>query len=412
MTQELRADIVIIGGGIMGLWARALLARAGYGVLLIEKSCLGDGQTIRSQGILHRGLKYGLSRAAREASDQLEDAVETWERALRGEGAVDLRRADVLSNHTCFWTVDGGLLAGLTAQIGTRLLKAESRSRELERGEFPPGFRGAPASVRVWSAAEPVLDAPSLLACVRDAGAGPVMLATVTFLGDHGSREGPQIEAQLHDGDSIRVAAGCVVLAAGEGNEHLLTMAGLDGPGASQRRPLQMGLVDHVPFELFGHVLRPGSDKPRITITTGRRDGTLVWYVGGDVAERGVDMNDDDFRALLAAEVAACVPWADLSRSRFSSLRVDRAEGRTEDGKRPAGPVVRRFGRLIAAWPTKLALAPLAARRIMELVGEIRRPTRTAPISLSLAADICDLPWSDPALKWSLNADAKAGRQP
>lgn len=402
MSEQHRADVVIIGGGIMGLWARALLARAGFGVALVERSCLGDGQTIRSQGILHRGLKYGLTRSARETSDQLEESAEAWEKCLRGEGEVDLRKVRVLSPSTHFWTVDGGALLNLTTSIGVSwFVKAQSRPRELERGGFPAAFQGAPRSVRVWEVTEPVLDASSLVSGVRSAVEGGLMLGDVTFIGDHGCEEGPEVEVALHNGETARIRARCVILAAGEGNESLLKLAGLDGPAAAQRRPLHMALVDGVGFPLFGHVLRAGSDKPRITVTTGERAHSRTWYIGGDVAEKGVEQGGEEFRSAVREELQACLPWVKFDGARFSSLRVNRAEGRTASGARPGGPMLKRYGRIIAAWPTKLALAPLAAKEALREASQIvGAPSGATPSASTLAAEVCDLPWNDPQRTW------------
>ena len=60
--NRIRVDVVIVGGGIAGLWLLNLLRSRGYGAVLIERSAFGDGQTICSQGMIHGGLKYALGR--------------------------------------------------------------------------------------------------------------------------------------------------------------------------------------------------------------------------------------------------------------------------------------------------------------------------------------------------------------
>ncbi|MCC6427087.1 MAG: FAD-dependent oxidoreductase [Phycisphaerales bacterium] len=405
MMAGSRADVVVIGGGITGLWIRASLSRAGYGVVLIERSCLGDGQTMRSQGILHRGVKYAFSESARGASEQLADAATVWESALRGEGLLNLSTVRVLSECTYLWTV-GGVLANLTAWSASKALR--SGVRELERGAFPAGFAGAPAAVRVWRVDEPVVDPLSLVAAVRDAGSGPIVLGDVNFIGERGksSGGGVEVDALMHNGEIAEISAGCVVCAAGEGNEELLHLAGIHEVWkVAQRRALHMGIIEGAPFELFGHVPRAGTDKPRITVTTSRvgsgRDQKLVWYVGGNIAERGVKQEEDEFRESALAEVRECVPWADLSRARFSSLRIDRAEGKTESGERPDGPVVRRFGRIMGVWPTKLALAPIAAEMALaEVRGMEISPGSQRLENDALAAEVCELPWEDDGRVW------------
>ena len=55
------ADVVIIGGGVAGLWTLDQLVREGHRAVLLESSRLGEGQTVAAQGIIHGGLKYSLS---------------------------------------------------------------------------------------------------------------------------------------------------------------------------------------------------------------------------------------------------------------------------------------------------------------------------------------------------------------
>ncbi len=54
-AQALSTDILIVGGGIAGLWLNARLRRAGYATVLVESASLGGGQSVKSQGIIHGG---------------------------------------------------------------------------------------------------------------------------------------------------------------------------------------------------------------------------------------------------------------------------------------------------------------------------------------------------------------------
>ena len=51
-------EVLVVGGGVCGLWVLNRLRSEGYDAWLVERSALGDGQTIASQGILHAGAKY------------------------------------------------------------------------------------------------------------------------------------------------------------------------------------------------------------------------------------------------------------------------------------------------------------------------------------------------------------------
>jgi hypothetical protein len=201
-----------------------------------------------------------------------------------------------------------------------------------------------------------VLDTLSLVSALTDLHAGCIRAgrAQIEDRGDH---------VVLHvAGRSM--TAGHLVSTAGAGNETLLPQLGLPAK-AAQRRPLHQVLIENAPAPLWAHCFDT-SDKPRVTITTHRKqDGTLVWNVGGLIAENGVQQSEAELIAAARGEFAALLPNLDFSRSRFAGFRVDRAEGATDSGHKPDSPVLQRKGRITLAWPTKLALAPQLADLIL-----------------------------------------------
>ena len=64
--QTIKTDILIFGGGIAGLWLLNRLRAAGYSVLLLEQDRLGGSETLNANGIIHGGLKFGLSAMLRD----------------------------------------------------------------------------------------------------------------------------------------------------------------------------------------------------------------------------------------------------------------------------------------------------------------------------------------------------------
>jgi glycerol-3-phosphate dehydrogenase len=56
----MQLDLLIVGGGAAGLWILDTLFWRGARAVLLENDCLGSGQTISAQGIIHGGLKYTL----------------------------------------------------------------------------------------------------------------------------------------------------------------------------------------------------------------------------------------------------------------------------------------------------------------------------------------------------------------
>jgi hypothetical protein len=170
-----------------------------------------------------------------------------------------------------------------------------------------------------------------------------------------------------------------------------------------QVRPLHQALLRPAPFPLYAHALQV-KPKPRMTVTTCRAaNGDLVWYLGGELAETGVERSAAEQAHAARDELAACLPWVDLGGAKIASFKINRAEGLLSGGGRPEGPVLRRFGRVLALWPTKLAMAPSAAEEVLEEIRSMGvNPTRiqlpagdesSAPI---FATALCD----SPSLRW------------
>src|SRR3990167_7434350 len=105
-TNTTRADVVIFGGGIAGLWTLHTLLQRGYKAILLEAHEFGSGQTIKSQGIIHGGLKYALNGNLSAASQALQNMPKFWQQCLNGQGAIDLSATEVLSDHQAMWSIN------------------------------------------------------------------------------------------------------------------------------------------------------------------------------------------------------------------------------------------------------------------------------------------------------------------
>lgn len=387
-------DCLIVGAGVAGLWLRANLSAAGYSTLTIERSRAGEGQTIASQGILHRGLKYQLSPAAAKAAAELQAAQKDWDDALEGRGPVDLRTVKLLASSMHMWAPPGGV-TGVLAKVtaGMASLTISSAARGLPPAERPEAFARAHPDTAVYEVQERCVDVASLIYSLLRAAETPVVLAHPVALRDAGGH----VECALSTGDSVR--AGCVVATAGEGNAAIASLIGLNPTSCMQRRPLRMVAMRGAPFELNGHCIQPMSDKPRITVTTTRGRGTLYWWLGGVLAEEGVARDDSAQIGAARASLAECVPWADISRASFATFPIDRAEGRTAEGRRPDGPVVRAAGRVMLAWPTKLALAPTLARDVLARIAALGvAPRGAAPGEIAVLPALS--PWLAENVIW------------
>lgn len=369
----MQVDVLIVGGGIAGLWLLAELRSQGVNALLATDE-LGKGQTIASQGIIHGGTKYALTGKLTGATLAIGDMPRLWRAALQGEGAVDLSKVNVLAESQLLWT-SGGIGSRMTGFFASKAMK--SRMEAVPHDAYPELFRHPDFHGGLYRLDEPVLDVPSLLASLREQFSGALMQVDVQRSCLQQAGDVYRYLAVLPDGTGLEIKAGQIILTAGAGNEAL--MGSLAERSRSQlqmqRRPLQMVLLRGELPMIYAHALGM-SDKPRATITSHRdAQGRTVWYIGGQPAEQGVGKPAADVIAATRHELADLLPWVDFSGMEWATWHVDRAEGSQPDGSRPDQPVFRRIANVTAAWPTKLAFAPMLASRLQSELGMAKSGT-------------------------------------
>ncbi len=366
-TQTLEPDVLIFGGGVAGLWLINQLQNQGYQCLLLETGTLGGAQTLASQGIIHGGLKYALGGALSNESEAIAGMPERWRAAMGGQGPVPLNGLDVLSDTQHLWSA-GSVASRMTTFFASKMLRG--RIERLRRGDYPSALANARFKGQVYRLDDLVVDTESLLD-VLTAPVRPRLLRAPDLSGRLTWDERGIREVRL-DGTVIRPKLS--VLAAGEGNAALLDDAHarrLFTQDESQSRPLKMVLVRHrLGHSLYAHCVG-ASSKPRLTVTTHPLpDGSLVWYLGGDLAERGVERSDAEQIAAARTELDQLFPWLDFSGADWATLDVSRAEPRQNSLAKPDNAYARRDGDLILTWPTKLTLAPDLGDRVEALIRE------------------------------------------
>ncbi|MFC3608434.1 FAD-dependent oxidoreductase [Stutzerimonas tarimensis] len=373
MYPPISTDVLIVGGGVAGLWLNARLRQLGYATLLVERGALGGGQSGKSQGIIHGGAKYALHGALTGSSEAIADMPRRWRAALAGTGELDLRGVRLLSEAHYLWS-PGGLAGNLTSFFASKAMRG--RVDQVKGKDLPPALHHPDFKGRVYRLSELVLDVPSLIARLADLAEGSLLA---------GERISPLMEKDnlmgLHvDGQDI--TAKRVVLTAGGGNQALLDELGLRQP-AMQKRPLHMVMVKAPGLKpLYAHCLGGGS-KPRVTITSHpAADGELVWYLGGELAEaEGVARDEAAQIRHAQRELAELIPWIDLGGARWATLRIDRAEPVQSSLVRPDNAFLAEDGALMVGWPTKLALSPdFADRVIAALERDAIRPSTPPPL--------------------------------
>lgn len=388
--QQAQADIVIFGGGIAGLWTLARLRRAGFSAVLFESNALGGGQTIASQGIIHGGAKYALSGNLTASARSIGDMPQVWRACLAGRGELDLTRVKVLCEQQYLWSTTS-LISRMAGFFAGKAMR--SRMTQVDPAERPEVFQHPEFSGSLYRLEEQVLDVASLVAeLARQLGKYCYLIA----------EDDLELLTQADGSSLIRIPGHGVelqckrlILAAGKGNAELLNLLGRDHP-AMQLRPLHMAVVKGDLPLLFAHCLGSGTT-PRITITScPTADGRMAWYLGGQVAESGVERTPEQQIVMARMELSEVLPWVDITRCEWSTLRIDRAEPKSAGGMRPDSYYLHSDSGVITAWPTKLAFAPRLAQEI-QIVLE-RDDIKPEPGSLTgLAAlfgpDLALPPW-------------------
>jgi hypothetical protein len=139
-----------------------------------------------------------------------------------------------------------------------------------------------------------------------------------------------------------------------------------------------------------------------MTITTHYdSEGCTVWYLGGQIAEEGVERDHARQIAATKKELGELFPWLDLTTIQWGTLPIDRAEPKTSDGSRPDNVFAEELDGVITAWPTKLALAPRLAKVIIEKIeqGNVQ-PGPINELPKWPHPGYAPLPWQEEA-RWS-----------
>jgi len=383
LKQPINVQIVIIGGGIAGLWLLNRLRNQGYHAILLEKQQLGGSQTLASQGIVHGGLKYALNGVLTPASSAIADMPQRWLDCLAGTGELDLGNCRVLSPHYYMWSSDG-YRARLKSFLGSRAL--HGRIEALDKTHQPVFFRAQNLPGTVYQLADFVLDVPVLIRTLAEAHHHCIFQAE---------------DLRLTGTTSVTVGntdiqAEKVILCAGEGNEALLGSLKAQTTGTStpamQRRPLHMVLVSHeYPHPLYAHCI--GDDfgmTPRMTITTHPLpDGRQVWYLGGGIAETGVDRTQEEQTAFARRELQSLFPDLVLKNAQWQTLRINRAEPATDTGQRPDSAFVANVNGLMITWPSKFTLCPDLGDSVLKALEKDNiSPPANAESELSVIAKL------------------------
>lgn len=387
MTKARTADIVIFGAGIAGLWTHACLRNLGYDSLLLESRGIGGGQSIASQGIIHSGLKFAFAGKISTLAKSISAMPERWREALAGQGGVDLSQARVAAPSQLLM-IPPGLLGGISKTVAKKALG--KNVRELSAPEWPAQITNSGFGGSVVFMDELVLDIPSVIRALAEP-----YESSIRKIAEHESKN--PLAFLKENG----IAAKKILFAAAGSNAEIAAHEKHDQGLETQNRPLLMAMMKLAPFPLYAHFVGK-TEKPVATITTHTdQDGTLVWYIGGLVAERAMTAPAQKSIDAAKKALATYLPEINISNAEWAVLPISRAEGKSKTGGwMPDTPTLHRAGDSLYGWPTKLTFAPMLADMVREELkkSNISPATKTSDWSFLPPAGYAHTPWD--AARW------------
>ena len=382
MEQPTTPDIAIFGAGIAGLWAFNRLKSLGYDVLLLEKDSIGCGQTIASQGIIHSGLKFSLTGKVNKLAQSISKMPDLWRDALNGIGDVDLSKAK-MSAESQHLLIPQGFFGGLTALVAQKALGKHVHT--VAEKDWPEDLKQSGFKGTLVFMGEPVLDIPSVLHALADP-----YIDCIKKISEKDAAE----PLKFLENNNI-IPKKIIFTGAARNHEiakHYVGDKGLE----TQKRPLVQGMIKNAPFPLWGHLVGK-TDKPVASITTHiTKDGALIWYLGGGVAERMKDANPQDVYDDAIKAFKDYLPNADISNIEWSTLPIDRVEGKSKtDSWMPDTPTIHHTDHALYCWPTKLTFAPLLSDMILDDLKkhDITPSDTTGDFSHFKQAGFAQAPW-------------------
>jgi glycine oxidase len=354
------AEILVIGGGIIGCAVAGELTGRGARVHVLDSRSVGQGATQASAGMLAPYTEAHESGPLLDLLVRSLDLYDGWIEDVRARSgrSVEYRRSGSLEV-----ALDSEAAAHLErtgAAVGadrcTWLDSAGARQLEPVLPEAIVGALSAPGHGYVSA-----IDLTTALARVVSDGGGRVQIASRAVAVDAGSRS---VDVVLEDGNRIRAEQ--VVIATGSWTPQLL---GLDDEAPRQVRPVR------------GQLLRIRTRAPVLSrVVWGPRcylvpwdDGTVL--VGATMEEAGFEERNtvSAVRALLEA-ASTLVPA--LSDATFVDARSGLRPA-TPDGLPIIGPSASsdRVFYATGHFRNGILLAPLTAR----MVADLMRERRTSP---------------------------------
>ena len=372
MNSTYSTNIVIFGGGIAGLWLLNRMQSEGYDSILFETKALGGMQTLDSQGIIHGGLKYALKGSVGKDSQNIANMPNRWRQCLSGGGEMDLTDVGILDENYYMWS-DGGIKSRLKSYLGSKSLRG--RIDTVEKRNYPEFFKESSVKGTLYKLPDFVIDTMSLLKKLVSTTKDRLFSLTDCDYKFHPEDQTLKQQLQIKVNDkTVNIQADLFIFCAGEGNRELISKAALNNIEA-QARPLHMVYLrkSNLP-KIYVHCI--GNDfnlNPSVTVTSHEaQNGDFIWYLGGDIAESGINKSKHEQIDAAQKLIGNTFPWLNLSNAQWESFYINRSEANVHSNFRPDDAVVKEEKNILVAWPTKLTLVPSLADKVLEYAANMR----------------------------------------
>lgn len=213
-VAERRVDLVVVGGGLTGLWTAFEAARTGVDVLVLEAGSLASGASGKCGGFVNASITHGIPHGHARWPSEMERIVALqealWDNTLslmREHGASDV--IDPCGKYTVATSAHHVRELATSVDVLHRygqevaLLDGEAMRERIASPGFAGGYHLATAN----GLCDPARLAWAIAAMAEAAGARLAERSAVTGLRDTGTG----VEVQLAGGTTVH--AGCVLLA-------------------------------------------------------------------------------------------------------------------------------------------------------------------------------------------------------
>lgn len=344
-------DCIIFGGGVCGVWIDAILTENGYHTCLLEKDKIGGEQTLLSQGIIHKGMKYLLGGSTPKIANLLLASTKIWEESFAGSYQVDLQKTEIYTNKQLVWN-ENNLFSSFFAKSSQQAFRSEIQ--KLNSSEIPKWLTHRPKNI-FWLR-EKVINAHSMMKNFYQKYKKHYYQYSLEKENFSLEKQKDWVGLKLPK-ENILLWTKKIILAAGKGNEKLAKIFNI--PYKMQLRSLSMLVVEHnEPLSIYGHCITTSS-KPLFTISSHpKSSGKIVWYLGGKIAEvqKGQTQDFQKTSDLLQKNIRI-----NLQKAHWKSIVVQRAEPYQKNTILPEKPYIKDHQNVIVCAPVKLAFAPLIA---------------------------------------------------